>query len=116
MIAFMFGVLGSLMFWAAYAPTSLVIALFMLRKMAPSAVDALTGKVAEVSGPAKLVSLFLLVGFMAFWPAIATVYVVFHVFLGKLGWGLLSGLISKAEKAIPEVKVSFGSPEGKKEE
>jgi hypothetical protein len=116
MIAFMFGVLGSLLFWAIYLPVSFVIAVVMMRKIMPSTMDDLAGKSAEVDGVDKLCGLFLLAGFMAFWPVIAVIYVVLHVFLGQLGWGFLSGLISKAENAIPEVKVSFGSPEEKKEE
>ena len=113
MFTFMFGVLGSLMFWAAYLPVSFVISIFLLRNMGglgKLAYDTLISN-KESSSITKGISLFIVIFFMLFWPVIIAAYLLFKIFFNQVVWNVITSLMSKANDAVPDVKITFPKDE-----
>lgn len=111
MIAFMFAVLGSLMFWAAYVPLSVVMGLIVLGKFDKRLPKILTG-ITEANTAGKLLATWFFFGAMLTWPIAIAGWIIVHIFFNQVTWGVFSGLMKKVDSAIPEVKITFGPNDG----
>ena len=113
MFTFMFGVLGSLIFWAIYLPVSLVISLFILKRLGPFGkyvADTFISK-GESNSTRKFVSLMALIAIVLLWPIVTFVYILTKLFFNMVVWNAITKLINKVETITPEVKITFSKEE-----
>lgn len=106
MLSFMFGVLGSLIFWAIYIPISFVISVTLMKRViGPTIGVKLLSK--DSCSIMKLLDMAALIVIMISWPAIIVFYILFKVILADVFLTLLTSMIEKAEKIVPKVEIKF---------
>ena len=122
MFGFMFGVLGSLIFWAVYIVVSFFVSLLIMKKMR-SLADAFrvlsTGEVKAEDGETKGSSMAVLIALMIFWPILLIAYIlvaIFKLFLCKALWWMASSAAKAVKDKVPDVKITFGDEEKKEAE
>lgn len=121
MFSFMFGVLGSLIFWAVYIVVSFFVSLVIMKKtkMFAGPFRILSTGNDEGENETKGSSVAALILLMITWPILLGLYliaVVFKVFLCKAVWWIASSGAKVMANKIPDVKITFDNEEKKEAE
>jgi hypothetical protein len=121
MFNFMFGVLGSLIFWSIYIVVSFFMALIVMKKaeLFKDAFRVLSTGSTLPGSETKGSSVAALIVCMIIWPIIVAgylVWLVFKVFIGKSLWWIASSGAKAMANKIPDVKITFGDEEKKEAE
>lgn len=121
MFGFMFGVLGSVIFWAVYIVVSFFVSLLIMKK-----VKAFAGPFRILStgsdkgeNETKVSSMAALILLMTTWPILLLAYilvVIFKVFMCKALWWMASSAAKAVKDKVPDVKITFGDEEKKEAE
>lgn len=121
MLSFMFGVLGSNLFWVCYTIASFMAAVVIMRHFRPNEYAALLGKKTDSKGKSVKSGVFntamgTLLTLLILWPAVAFVYTVmqfFKVIMFKLAGGIVHKAFVAIDKLTPEVSITFNKKEDK---
>ncbi len=111
MFTFMFGVLGSVIFWVSYFGLSLFAGTFILKKVSPDSFKRLIGTYEK---PVRsrweeeeddVAWFFLVLIVYLFWPMFLAFYLLKFI-LVKICIGSFRSAVIFADKNMPEIKIS----------
>ena len=106
MIEFMFGVLGSVVFWAVFSVVGFFVGTFCLKRMARRHFDFITGNKDGWQMGAKQYAIMgmILVLVYFFWPAILF-FLVFGLIFKHVFWGSFCKGIKAVDFMIPDIEI-----------
>lgn len=104
MVLFMFGVLGSLVFWCVYFIVSFIVGSTLLKRIAPKTFDRVMTGSKENAWDSDIGWFFIFVGIYLFWP----VWLIYKTMCLMMTWVLLPLMrksIMAASSVIPDIEV-----------
>jgi len=109
MITFMFGVLGSAVFWGFYIITSFVIGSTLLKYWERESYNFIIGEGPNPEGNGDVTWFVIFIGLLLFWPVVF-VWKIFCFIAKEVLWPIFQKSIKASAKIIPEIVIKKSSP------
>ena len=104
-MSFMFGVLGSVLFWVVFIGVGFFVGCLLLRHLAPKRYNSIVNnhRICDAWGD-PVAAFFLLIAVFLFWPIVLVAVIAIFV-IRKVLWPMFCKSIKATASLVPEIQI-----------